>query len=594
MKNTYDVIVVGSGAAGFASADRLYMHGVEDICIVTEGVNMGTSRNTGSDKQTYYKLDICSDEGDSVKKMADDLFSGGSMNGPDALIEAASSLRCFMHLVELGVPFPTDKYGRYAGYRTDHDHTKRATSAGPLTSKYMTECLQKKVIANGTPILDGYQVIKLIVHDNVCSGVVCLTENGIYPLYAKAVILCTGAPAGIYSRSVYPESQYGATGLAIEAGAQLANFQEWQYGLASVKFRWNLSGSYQQVVPRYVSVSPDGEEKEFLAGKGDTDETYSLVFLKGYQWPFDSRKTAGSSKIDLLVFDELKKGNRVFLDYTRDPVGFRFEGLSDEAKKYLSDTDCLAPTPFERLEKLNPKAIKLYLDHGIDLSREMLEISLSAQHNNGGIRTDIHSETSVKNLFAAGEAAGKFGVSRPGGSALNDTQVSALKAAEYLADALPGIKAPEKVCCKIAMPRCSEVPSVYGLEKEYRLKMSDCAGVFRNYEEIRMLLPELEALDGAFYDKVTVENDSRAGDFFRFRLGVKAMAALCRTILASADTVGSRGGSICTKNGKILPEKEEYGKYITVTAACGVEFVPVTPVPDEHTVFEKLLKGEKE
>lgn len=594
MKNIYDVIIVGSGAAGFASADYLYENGVRDICIVTEGVDMGTSRNTGSDKQTYYKLDICSDEGDSVKKMAEDLFSGGSVNGTDALIEAASSLRCFMHLVDLGVPFPTDKYGRYAGYRTDHDHTKRATSAGPLTSKYMTECLQKKVLSDGTPILDGYQAIKLIVRDNVCSGVVCLTKNGVYPLYAKAVILCTGAPAGIYSRSVYPESQYGATGLAIEAGAQLANFQEWQYGLASVKFRWNLSGSYQQVVPRYVSVSPTGEEREFLAEHGNTAETYSLVFLKGYQWPFDSRKTSGSSRIDLLVFEELKKGNRVFLDYTKDPVGFCFDALSDEAKKYLTDTDCLAPTPFERLKKLNPKAIDLYLSHGIDLSSEMLEISLSAQHNNGGIRTDIHSETSVKNLFAAGEAAGKFGVSRPGGAALNDTQVSALKAAEYLAETLPRMNGPEKVCCKVAMPRYADEPSVYALEKEYRLKMSDCAGVFRNYEEIKTLLPELEALDGAFYDKVTVENESRAGDFFRFRLGVKAMAALCRTILASADTVGSRGGSICTKNGKILPENEEYRKTVTVTSAQRVEFIPVSPVPDEHTVFEKLLKGEKE
>ena len=594
MKNIYDVIIVGSGAAGFASADYLYANGVTDICIVTEGVAMGTSRNTGSDKQTYYKPDICSDEGDSVRKMAEDLFAGGSVNGPDALIEAASSLRCFMHLVELGVPFPTDAYGRYAGYRTDHDHTKRATSAGPLTSKYMTECLQKRVSANGTPILDGFQVIKLLVTDNVCRGVLCLVSGGLRALFAKAVILCTGAPAGIYSRSVYPESQYGATGLALEAGAQLANFQEWQYGIASVKFRWNLSGSYQQVVPRYVSVSPEGEEREFLLANGKPEEMYSLVFLKGYQWPFDSRKTAGSSKIDLLVFEELKKGNRVFLDYTKEPAGYRFENLSEEARAYLSAAECLAPTPFERLEKLNPKAVRLYLAHGIDLSSERLEISLCTQHNNGGIRTDIHSETSVSHLFAAGEAAGKFGVSRPGGAALNDTQVSALRAAEYLAEQLPSMETPEQTEEKILMPRRSEAPSLFALESAYRRKMSDRAGVFRNYEEIEALLPELRDLRNSFYEKVTVRNESEAGAFFRFRLGVSAMEALCRTVLASADTIGSRGGSVCTRNGKTLEENEAYRKYITVTEKNTVSFVPVEPVPDEHTVFEKLLKGEKE
>lgn len=594
MKNMYDVIVVGSGAAGFAAADYLFENGVEDICIVTEGINMGTSRNTGSDKQTYYKLDICSDSGDSVKKMALDLFSGGAMDGTDALIEAASSLRCFMRLVDLGVPFPCDGYGRFAGYRTDHDSTSRATSAGPLTSKYMTERLQAKVIKNRTPILDGHQVIRLIVRDKVCAGVVCLTENGVLPLYAKAVVLCTGAPAAVYSRSVYPESQTGATGLAIEAGASLANFQEWQYGLASVKFRWNLSGSYQQVIPRYVSVSPDGNEREFLAERPNADDIYTKVFLKGYQWPFDSRKTGGSSFIDLLVFDELKNGNRVFLDYTKNPHNFRFDGLSDEAKAYLSAAEALGDTPFERLEKLNPKAVKLYLDNGIDLSSEPLEISLSAQHNNGGIKTDANSQTDIKNLFAVGEAAGKFGVYRPGGSALNDTQVSALRAAGYLADILPLIKVPEQGYEKLRTPQFSETPTLYAIERGYRLKMSDCAGVFRNYEEITALLKELTALNDDFYDRVTVQDGTRARDFFRFRLTLLSMISLCRTILASADVIGSRGGSVCRKNGEILPEKEEYRKYITLTASDGVSFIRVSPVPEEHTVFEKLLRGDRQ
>ena len=48
--------VVGSGAAGFNAADRLWQLGQHDIVLVTENRAGGTSRNTGSDKQTYYKL----------------------------------------------------------------------------------------------------------------------------------------------------------------------------------------------------------------------------------------------------------------------------------------------------------------------------------------------------------------------------------------------------------------------------------------------------------------------------------------------------------------------------------------------------------
>ena len=591
MRDKYDVIVVGSGAAGFSTADWLHSFGITNICVVTENINSGTSRNAGSDKQTYYKLDLCSESGDSVMKMAQDLQSGGAMNGSDALVEAANSARCFMRLAELGVTFPSDKYGRYVGYRTDHDNTMRATSAGPLTSKYMTEKLQQKVIANGTPIIDDYRAIRLIVNGGQCYGVICCTHDKYDILYSKAVILCTGAPAAIYSRSVYPESQCGATGLAIEAGAELANFQEWQYGMASVKFRWNLSGSYQQVIPRYFSVDRDGNETEFLADGGN--EMYSKVFLKGYQWPFDSAKAEGSSEIDLLVFKELEKGNRVYLDYTKNPDGFDFDELSDEAKKYLTDADSIADTPIERLMKLNPKAVQLYADHGIDLASEPLEISISAQHNNGGIRTDINSETSVKCLFAVGEAAGKFGVYRPGGSALNDTQVGGLRAALYLKDCLDEIECFDEDLVLPLNPTVSDKPTLDKMKNMFSLFMSDCAGVYRNYEKIKELLAELEMLKRNFYDYVTVPDLSFTGEFYSFRLTVLSMIALCRTILSSIDTIGSRGGSISFKNGERIPENTDYRDFITVTKGKDITYVPADEIPTESFVFEKLLRETK-
>ena len=93
---TLDAVVVGSGCAGFNAADWLYDLGRTDIAVLTEGVDMGTSRNTGSDKQTYYKLSLASDGEDSVAKMAEDLFAGGGVNGDTALAEAACSVRSFI------------------------------------------------------------------------------------------------------------------------------------------------------------------------------------------------------------------------------------------------------------------------------------------------------------------------------------------------------------------------------------------------------------------------------------------------------------------------------------------------------------------
>ena len=94
--------MIGSGAAGLNAAVQLHAQGIEDVLIVTEGLAMGTSINTGSDKQTYYKLGMCGAEADSPEDLAETLFAGGSMHGDLALVEASLSARCFLHLVQPG------------------------------------------------------------------------------------------------------------------------------------------------------------------------------------------------------------------------------------------------------------------------------------------------------------------------------------------------------------------------------------------------------------------------------------------------------------------------------------------------------------
>ena len=142
---------------------------------------MGTSRNTGSDKQTYYKMTQCGSEPDSVRKMAKTLFEGGCVDGDIAMAEAAGSLRAFYHLVDIGVPFPFNKSGEYVGYKTDHDPLKRGISAGPLTSKYMTECLERQAEERGIPFFDGYQAVRLLTEEKDgkkrAAGIIALNKQ---------------------------------------------------------------------------------------------------------------------------------------------------------------------------------------------------------------------------------------------------------------------------------------------------------------------------------------------------------------------------------------------------------------------------------
>ena len=308
--------IVGSGAAGFNAADRLWQYGQKDILLISEDIKAGTSRNTGSDKQTYYKLTLSSGTPDSIREMASTLFDGKCVDGDLALCEAALSVPSFLRLVELGVPFPVNRYGEYVGYKTDHDPRSRATSVGPYTSRKMTEVLEAQCSTYGIPVRNHLQVIKILSDGTKIYGLLCLdTEcfTDFVLIKCPNIIYATGGPAGIYRNSVYPPSQFGASGLAFEAGALGKNLTEWQFGLASVRPRWNVSGTYMQVLPRMVSTDADREdEREFLLDFfSDTEEMLSRLFLKGYQWPFDVRKaTGGSSIIDILVYMELCKNRR--------------------------------------------------------------------------------------------------------------------------------------------------------------------------------------------------------------------------------------------------------------------------------------------
>ena len=529
--------VVGSGAAGFNAADRLWQLGQHDIVLVTENRAGGTSRNTVSDKQTYHKLTLSGGEPDSVREMADTLFAGRCVDGDLALCEAALSSQCFLKLVELGVPFPRNRYGEYIGYKTDHDPRRRATSVGPYTSKQMTECLEAAVQAKGVPMLDKTQVIKILTNGGTVCGLLCLNVTAqndadrFVLIRCKNVIWATGGPAGMYADSVYPFSQYGATGLALEAGAKGKNLTEWQYGLASVAPRWNVSGTYMQVLPRVYSAAADGsDEREFLMDFfTDAHDMLSKLFLKGYQWPFDVRKVAdGSSIIDILVYLETCKGRKVYLDYRTNPADgeFSYDDLLPEAHEYLTRAGACFGTPIERLAHMNQPAIDFYRDKGVDLYTQPLEIALCAQHNNGGIGIDCWWQTDVKGLFAVGEAAASHGVYRPGGTALNAGQVGSTRAAQYIAahcrgDASAGFDAAASAAlaemAALADVCRADTGNVRALWQHAAEEMSRCGAAIRDPAQIRAYGKQVEAQLAGYAKTVKAGSRTELAMVYRLR-----------------------------------------------------------------------------
>lgn len=636
-EQTITHIIIGSGAAGFQAALRLYQNGERDLAIITENIKSGTSRNTGSDKQTYYKLTLSGNDADSVRNMAEDLFAGQCVDGDQALCEAALSARCFFALTELGVPFPCTEHGEFMGYKTDHDRGRRATSAGPYTSKLMTEALERSVKEKQILILDQMQAIQILTYMNQVKGILCLDKNihsepAYKIIWCKNVILATGGPAGMYHDSVYPVSQTGSTGMAFEAGASGKNLTEWQFGMASLNPRWNVGGTYMQVLPSFISTDQDGnDEKEFLLDYfNELPDLLSMVFLKGYQWPFDVNKIfGGSSVIDLLVYQEtVLKKRRVFLDYRVNPGNLEkdrdlpYASMIPEAKEYLSQAGACFGTPIERLKHMNEPAILFYQDHHVDLFKERLEIAVCAQHNNGGLSTNHLWETNLSGLYAIGEVCASHGVTRPGGTALNAGQVGAVRAAEgiflkkrtHMKEASPSTESGIKERLRIqALDRIRLSEHAEGncplseLWINASKRMSAAAGMIRNQVQMETALKETEDDICQFMQKAKSPSVSQLSLFYKLYDMLLSQKMYLFAMLDYAKAGGgSRGSALYTDSTGELPgfpgcqtfgelyrcrlDQKMHGQEVQeVTLKEGTPSAsrrPVRPLPDVDYFFE--------
>jgi succinate dehydrogenase/fumarate reductase flavoprotein subunit len=620
-------LIIGSGAAGLNAAVQLVHNKVTDVMILTEGLSKGTSINTGSDKQTYYKLSNFGQEADSARMMAESYLTGGSMHGDLALVEASLSGQAFFNLVNLGVPFPRDQFGQFVGYKTDHDPRQRATSIGPYTSREMCRRLIDEIQRLEIPVREGREIIQFIKIEDQgtrrVAGALAINENGELEAYASEnVVFAVGGPAGIYNASVYPVQQFGAIGLALMIGARARNLPESQFGLASNKFRWNVSGTYMQVIPRFICRAADGksDEQEFLQPYFSTPaELCGNIFLKGYQWPFDARKViGGSSLIDLLVYIEtVVKGRRVYLDFVRSPEGFSFDELPDEASNYLKHSNALHATPIERLLSMNPGAVELYHEHNIDLSSEPIEIAVCAQHNNGGLAGNIWWEsTNIKHLFPVGEVNGSHGVNRPGGSALNAGQVGGFRAAEFIANCYRGWsineeaveKALEQACqdTRRWISRSNDAPAAWReVLEEIRVRMSMAGATIRSEEILGSETKKAWNLVQTILDHgchCTGNQDVR--QIFRVRQLCFAHAVYLSAIQYALHCgVGSRGSSVVLDPAgeRIHPLLEEKWSLaaentsfrsklleteINMDGAVVNEWVECRPIPETDSWFE--------
>lgn len=559
-------VVVGSGAAGLRAAVELKRRGV-DVSVITQSAWGGTSACSGSDKQTLHTANT-SDQGDNYRDMAAAVRAGGAMDEDTAYVEAVGSARAMASLQFLGLPLPQDRLGGTLRYQTDHDEVGRATSCGPRTSRLMVRVLAQEAIRLGIPVFNQMTAARIVRGDGgEVLGILAIRakdRNDDNPLgavffHTQVLILAAGGPGELYRDSVFPNGCFGSLGLALEAGLDLVNLTESQFGIGTRRegFPWNLSGTYVQVIPHIYSVDEAGAEHHFLADYyRTTQELASNVFRKGYQWPFHATRMLdfGSSLVDLAIFREGELGRRVFMDFNRNPLPvpgdapFALDRLDADVAVYLGKAGADQALPIQRLKHMNPLAIELYRRYKIDIAAEPLEFAVNNQHMNGGIAVDIWGRSSVPGIYAVGEAAGTHGVTRPGGAALNAGQVFGTRVAEHIAASGPPVTCEavdpasalqHAIAAIKAIARSDSPLTLHGVRQEIQTRMSEKAGILCLPKEVSAALAEARELSADIgRHGIRLDRPSELARVVQWQ----QMALASQAVLAALDFYISRGG----------------------------------------------------
>ena len=574
-------VIVGSGAAGLRAAVELKRRGV-DVSIISQSAWGGTSACSGSDKQTLHTANTA-DRGDNYTAMATAIRSGGAMDEDTAYVEAVGSSRAMASLQYLGLPLPQNALGGTLRYQTDHDDIGRATSCGPRTSRLMVKVLADEALRLDIALYNQTTAVKILTVGGQVQGVLALRPKqrtdgnpfGFVLFACPVLVVAAGGPGELFRDSVYPNGCFGSLGLALEAGIDLVNLTEHQFGIGTRRegFPWNLSGTYVQTIPYIYSVDPAGAEHNFLAQYyRTTQELASNIFRKGYQWPFHATRMLdfGSSLVDLAIWREGVAGRRVFMDFNRNPVAvpgdqpFSLDRLDDDVSRYLRNAGAMQAQPIDRLRHMNPLSIELYRRYKVDITTEPLEFAVNHQHMNGGIAVDVWGQSSLPGCYAIGEAAGTHGVTRPGGAALNAGQVFGTRAAEHIAatgraatpSAEIGASAALAVSNILALARPNSPLSADQVRDGVQARMSDSAGIISTPGGVAAALTEARALNAAIRTHGIAFH--RPSELARV-IQRHHMALASEAVLTALDHFiqaggGSRGArAICDNAGASLP-----------------------------------------
>ncbi len=391
-----DYLVIGTGIAGLYFALRASEHG--KVLIVT--------KRRPEDANTAYAqggVSAVFAEDDSFEKhISDTLVVGEGLCHPDAVEicvrEAPGHIRALAE--EFGAEFGRLPDGSFELGREGGHTARRVVHAKDTTGREIERALLAAVRARPERItmLADHLCIDLLSMakyggPDACFGAYVFDQKHaeVKTIVARATILASGGAGKVYIYTTNPDVATGdGIAMAYRAGARIANMEFIQFHPTCL---------YHPYAKSFLI-------SEALRGEGGVLKLRSgATFMERYH---EMKSLAPRDVVARAIDNELKRtgDDYVILDVTHLAPGFVVERF---------------PNIYQRC-----------LEYGIDITKQPIPVVPAAHYMCGGVQTDLHGRSSIRNLYAIGEVActGLHGACRLASNSLLEGLVFGQRAAD--------------------------------------------------------------------------------------------------------------------------------------------------------------------
>jgi fumarate reductase flavoprotein subunit len=470
--HAHDVLIVGGGGAGLRAAIAVAETNADLSIAVVSKVYPMRSHTVSAEGGAAAVIK----SNDSPDAHAYDTISGADWLCDQDAVEAFvhEAPREMLQLEHWGCPWSRETDGTVAVRPFGGMKIKRTWYAADKTGFHMLHTLfQTSLKYHPVQRYDEYFVTKLLVNEGRCQGVVAieLATGRIHAIMAKAVIVCTGGCGKVFPFTTNANIKNGdGMSLAYRAGVPLKDMEFVQYHPTGLPFTgiliteasraeggWLLNKDGYRYLQDYNLGAPQAEPVLRSMELGPRDRL-SQAFVKEME---KGRTFAG------------EYGHYVHLDLRR-----------------LGEEVINTKLPFVR---------ELCLKYeNIDPVKEMIPVRPVVHYMMGGIHTNIHGETPMEGLYAAGEAAcvSINGANRLGSNSLTELLVFGARAGTAAARFALDQKQPGSHLQTLASDEAKRLEQrflrkeggkerIAQLRKEMHQAMEEGAGIYRDQSSLK-------------------------------------------------------------------------------------------------------------